>query len=438
MSHSIFQPLPQSASQTPGLFVPQALLEDVRLKPVERNAWMMFRSLADVHDVATVGHEFLRTALLCAPGSPRAALSTVSRAVLSLRLTTWIEQNGYRRDPRTGLSQGASYTVRNKPLSFAEACLGSEDYLPLLERGLKHTHATVRELARNILDQAMRSPDELARLPSALQEQVRRLHQRAYSSGNDSGGGSSSSDRPSSDESGQHLSFSDPTFPKRTSGSPETVRTVSKNVCKVPTYRTPQKNKVEEVPAYRTPLAETPGQEAWARFRRLAVDQQDDLSGRLRALPVEQRRDVLAEWHVRCAAGAVRDAAAYLFGLIRKALQGTFRLWAARKSLAQGQPVPKVQEAPRKPPQAPSTAEPPVPEPADKPASREVALAHLERIRVLLQGTASAVPATHTKKPPAARHSQAPLARALAQAMPATGPLRPLAAFLTPVMEAGR
>jgi hypothetical protein len=238
---------------------------------VERNAWMMFRSLADEHDIAFVNHESLRTGLLCAPGSPRAALSTVSRAVLSLRLTAWIEQTGYRRDPRTGFAQGASYTVRNEPLSFAEACLGSEDYLPLLERGLAHTHVTVRELTRDILDQAMRSPDELARLPFALQEQVRRLHQRAYSSGDDSSGGNAPPD-----ESGQHLSFSDPTFPKRTSETPETVRTVSKNVYKVPTYRTPQKNKKEEVPPYRTPPAEpyrtppveTSGQEAWARFQR--------------------------------------------------------------------------------------------------------------------------------------------------------------------------
>jgi hypothetical protein len=165
MPHSAFQPVPQAVSQSAGLFVPQALLDDVRLKPVERNAWMMFRSLADGNGIATVSHELLRSALLCAPGSPRAALSAVSRAVLSLRLTAWIEQNGYRRDPRTGLSQGASYTVRTEPLSFIEACLGSEDYLPLLERGLAHTHVTVRELARDILDRAMRSPGELARLP---------------------------------------------------------------------------------------------------------------------------------------------------------------------------------------------------------------------------------------------------------------------------------
>jgi hypothetical protein len=107
---------------------------------MERNAWMVFRSLADSNGVATVSYESLRTALLCAPGSQKAALATVSRAVLCLRLAAWIVQTGYRRNPRTGFSLGGSYTVRSEPLYFVEACLDNEDYLPLLERGLEHTH----------------------------------------------------------------------------------------------------------------------------------------------------------------------------------------------------------------------------------------------------------------------------------------------------------
>ncbi|MDR2366239.1 MAG: hypothetical protein LBD68_10395 [Zoogloeaceae bacterium] len=122
---------------------------------------------------------------------------------------------------------GASYTVRTEPLSFVEACLGSEDYLPLPERGLTHAHMTVRELARDILDQAMNHPDELAQLPSALWEQIKRLRQQAHSSEDGSGGGSISrgGGGEESGQSGQHLYFSDITFPKRTSETPETVRT---------------------------------------------------------------------------------------------------------------------------------------------------------------------------------------------------------------------
>jgi hypothetical protein len=208
MPHPVFQPAPQAS----GLFVPQALLLDARLKPMERNAWRVFRSLADDRGIATVGYESLRTALLCAPGSQKAALSTVSRAVLCLRLTAWIDQTGYRRNPHTGFSLGGSYTVRSEPLSFVEACLGNEDYLPLLERGLEHTHVTVRNLARDILDQAMRHPDELSPLSPGLREEVKRLHRRAHFPKDDSGGGGSSCN---DNESGHpHLSSPDPTFPK--------------------------------------------------------------------------------------------------------------------------------------------------------------------------------------------------------------------------------
>jgi hypothetical protein len=106
---------------------------------------LVFRSLADDRGGVTVSHEALRTALLCAPGSRKAAPATVSRAVLCLRLTAWIAQTG------------------------------------LLERGLEHAHATVRRLARDIPEQALRHPNELARLPPALWEEVRQLHQQAHS-----------------------------------------------------------------------------------------------------------------------------------------------------------------------------------------------------------------------------------------------------------------
>jgi hypothetical protein len=182
--------------------------------------------------------------------------------------------------------------------------------------------------------------------------------------------------------------------------------------------------------------------DAITRFKRLAADQQHRLSDRLQVLPEEQRRDVLAEWSIRCATGTVRDAAAYLFGLIRKALEGTFRLWAARKNMGQEQPTAKVQEtpqeAPRETPKPSSTSGTPIADPADKPVSREVASAHIQRIKALLQGTAGTVPTIPARKPPKPKYPQASIVHALAQAMSPTSQPRPLAAFLTPIMATGR
>ncbi|MGY0523196.1 STY4528 family pathogenicity island replication protein, partial [Pseudomonas aeruginosa] len=79
-------------------------------------------------------------------------LETVSRAVLCLRLSTWIALVEYRRNPMTGFSMASRYAVRNQPLAFDDACMEDEDYLPLLERALGHASATIRQLAQSILD----------------------------------------------------------------------------------------------------------------------------------------------------------------------------------------------------------------------------------------------------------------------------------------------
>jgi hypothetical protein len=378
--------MPHPIHQPAGVFIPDALLRDTRLKPTERNAWIEFRLLADKNGIATVSYEALRAALPCAPGCQRAALATVSRIVLCLRLSTWLGLIGSRRDPRTGFTMAGCYLVRTEPLSFVEACLDDEDYLPLFERGLAHSLASVRHLALNILDQAMlHHCDELSQLPIEQQEYVKRLYQQTHPPEDDPGGRTSADQE--ADESSLHVT---PIIPKSTPKASETVRTVKNNVYK-------------EIPTYRTPQTEAPRQDALARFRRLAADQQDYLSGRLRILPPEQRRDVLAEWNVRCAAGMVRDAAAYLFGLIRKALEGTFRLWAARKDTAQGRLVPKVQETPQET-KLSSTFGSSATAPTSRPVSRDVAMAHLQRIKAILQGKALVM------EPPKRTHSPAPLA----------------------------
>ncbi|MDR1350131.1 MAG: hypothetical protein LBJ59_05000 [Zoogloeaceae bacterium] len=276
---------------------------------MERNAWMVFRSLADSHGVATVSHESLRAALLCAPGSQKAAQATVSRTVLCLRLSTWIDQIGYRRHPRTGFSLAASYTVRTEPLSFAAACLGNEDYLPLLERGLEHAHVTVRQLARDILDQAMRHPDELAQLPLALQEEVKRLHQQAHSSGDGSDGGGVSR----GDESDPHISSPAPAFPK----PPQ------KFLQQYVQYKT-KSIKSTYVPHATNGNAGAGSAGAFqAAGRRSTGLPVGPLAGTVCGTTSGRAGRMERSLRGRY---AVRDAAAYLFGLIRKALQGTFRL----------------------------------------------------------------------------------------------------------------
>jgi len=360
----------QSVPSSSGFFVPQALVLDERLTPLERNAWLAFRSLAGDGTVV-ISYDSLRGFLPSAPGSQKAALETVARAVLCLRLSTWIALVEYRRNPLTGFSMASRYVVRNEPLAFDEACRADDDYLPLLERALSHASATVRQLARGILDAALRRPDALARLPVALQERIRLLQKTHCDDGSDDSddssarGGTLPSTCPRS---------TDADAPKHAPTMAATVRTVENLVSrKVHTYRTDAQPQ-SEAPALTL--------DAPARFHRLPEDQQRYLTVRLGALHPEQRQAVLDEWNVRCSAGYVRNAIAYLYGLIKKALEGTFRLWAARKVA----PDPASARAPAETPrlhQNPPRSQPTLP--TDRAASRELAQKHIEQIRDVLK-----------------------------------------------------
>ncbi|ENY9926848.1 hypothetical protein ACF6JE_001945 [Pseudomonas aeruginosa] len=114
--------------QASDIITPKALLLDERLTPLERNAWLTFRSLASSDGTVVLSYDALRQYLPSAPGSKRAALETVSRAVLCLRLSTWIALIEYRRNPMTGFSMASRYAVRNQPLAFDDACMEDEDY----------------------------------------------------------------------------------------------------------------------------------------------------------------------------------------------------------------------------------------------------------------------------------------------------------------------
>ncbi|SAH82561.1 Uncharacterised protein [Bordetella ansorpii] len=359
--------------QPSDIITPKALLLDERLTPLERNARLTFRALASSDGTVVLSYDALRKYLPSAPGSKQAALETVSRAVLCLRLSTWIALVEYRRNPITGFSMASRYTVRNQPLTFVEACLEDDDYLPLLERALNHISATIRQLAQSILDEALRQPDALERLPATARERIEQL--RGNGDDHDPGGPSGSTPPDGRGPITNGSVEARDGIPKSAPVSTATVRTVEKEVLKeVHTY--PSQSEVQ-----------ASGSALPIRFRQLPQDQQQILIARLRGLALEQRQAVLAEWDARCASGGVHNAIAYLYGLIKKAVNGMFKLWAARKPAPQ-QGAAKVGCGLQVSPPA-ASAFPDVP--AVKPASREVVEQSLAQIRQILQTPAKSV-----------------------------------------------
>ena len=359
--------------QPSDIITPKALLLDERLTPLERNAWLTFRALASSDGTVVLSYDALRKYLPSAPGSKQAALETVSRAVLCLRLSTWIALVEYRRNPMTGFSMASRYAVRNQPLTFVEACLEDDDYLPLLERALNHTSATIRQLAQSILDEALRQPDALERLPAAARERIEQL--RGNDDDHDPGGPSGATPPDGRGPITNRSIEARDGIPKSAPASTATVRTVEKEVLKeVHTYL-PQSE------------VQVSGSALPIRFQKLPQDQQQILMARLRGLALEQRQAVLAEWDTRCTSGGVHNAIAYLYGLIKKAVNGMFKLWAARKPAPQQGAAKAASGLQVSPPTA--SAFPDVP--AVKPASREVVEQSLAQIRQVLRTPSKSV-----------------------------------------------
>ena len=317
------------------------LLQDKNLTPLERNTLLLLVDQLDPKNhMATVSYEQLRPYLSSSTAGTKAALETVIRAITVLRLTRWIHLAPRRRDPNTGQVQVNQYGVHAAPLSFAAVLEADADYLPLLARSLAHDHPVVRQAAEAALAEIATDPDLGMLLSPDL---------RTRAGANNS--------------------------PSTVEAKSDTVRTYKILNKEVHTYSTkPIPEKSASVPRLSLP----------PRFESLQPDQQNDILVRLGKVPPTQRQPVLDEWDCRCERGEARNPVAYLFGLIKKALAGQFRLWAGRKAV-ETETAPATVPAISKVRQAAPAVPPTPPQPDYQPAPPEVARGHLRNIRSLIK-----------------------------------------------------
>lgn len=69
-------------------------------------------------------------------------------------------------------------------------------------------------------------------------------------------------------------------------------------------------------------------------FRLLAPDQKWDVKKQMLPLPLQIQQDLLDEWQARCIHHEIRNPAAYLFGMIKKARMGEFRASEILKTMS--------------------------------------------------------------------------------------------------------
>lgn len=333
--------------------VPRVLFTDVRLTPLERNAWQVFRMLA-CEDGATAfpTYEELRPYLASVPCAGQASDETIARALIILRLTRWLTLVRHRRDPATGRTQGNLYLLHDEPLTPHEAIQLDTEYLELVSHALDHASKAVQRVAYHVLRELSDDPLVASRaLPSRLQtltDQVRAVgveasEQDPYSldhSDEEEGDQSSDSEGlclpPSDSEGGSPSDTSDSEGGAARSSDSE-VRAIPRNgrglrIPKTSTVRTEHIYKsVRTVPRAR----EAAELRLPPQFARLRGEQQAGAMSALQQLELPLQQSVLDEWEARCRSPGVRNPAGYLFGLIQRAVHGQFQSWAAARSLPQ-------------------------------------------------------------------------------------------------------
>lgn len=342
---------------------PTALMLDTRLTPLERNGWQVLRMLRapdGTSPLANLGQ--LRRYLTSTPLGQRAGYETAWRVLVVLRLTGWVSLVGQQSDPMTGHVLSELYQVHEQALSFTQACALDASLPQLLRESVNHTNNQVDRVAVHI-------QQTLEQAPTSVNNQE---HPR-----NDD----EPPTPPNRTDLHQAPAPSSVAVARNTNGLQQTGHACQATPEPAITYTTYLYKKER---TYRTHAREEPSVTASVPLppclRNAKPDQQKDVLIALRRLPPQHRQEVLDELQARSQSGTVRNAVAYLFGLIKRVLSGEFRLWAGRK---QTQPADHQQQA------APSTVESvqstqPRHAPVSQPASRETALAYIAHIRKTL------------------------------------------------------
>ena len=324
--------------------IPRRLYLDKRLTPLERNCWALVRcQLRDEGVSVMPTYEELRPYLATTPCAARASEETVARALTILRLTRWLSLvRDQRRDPATGRFQGNLYVLHDEPLTLYEAMRLDPGYLELVGRSLTHASKAVEATGRHTLREISEDPELTGRsLPSRLQVLIERL--------SSSGGADEETIRDATGDAEpdgpqrSHLAgVGEARYPQEhsavgnscPSSDSEDGASAVNGALRIPkpasTVRTVHTDLIDKeirtVPRAREDLRLPEG------LANLRPEQREGTLAALRQVEADLQQLVLDEWAARCQTSTVRNPAAYLFGLIQRALRGEFRAWAGSRS----------------------------------------------------------------------------------------------------------
>lgn len=137
---------------TPQQSVPRALLLARNLSPRDKFTWQLLRLHApDKGNGVFPTYDELQCWLSDLPDNQKASRSTVSNALVMLRITRWLSLCERLRNAKNGRVTGNLYALHDMPLSHADACRMDGEYLTLLIDCSRHHNQRIRTIATNLL-----------------------------------------------------------------------------------------------------------------------------------------------------------------------------------------------------------------------------------------------------------------------------------------------
>lgn len=344
-------------SGNPHETVPRRLLLDDRLTPLERNTWQVFRLLINDDGVtAFPTYDQLRPYLGMQPGKP-ASRETISKALVTLRLTRWLSLGRRVRNDLSGQVQGNVYLLHDEPVSPAEAVEFDKGYLQLLGQSMQHQNKAIREVAEIAWNEFARDPDVGNRLPSRVYVIEERLNAQSWvkdvqaarelkatefgvrtqqnppqfplSSDSELSGKSlhkprfelSSESEPSLKPQSSH--------PVRNPNSYSTYTDTHKDVCKSSVH----------VPLAQDDIAA----DLLQALHRLPPDQKRNAVEAMQKVPPDLKPALIKQWVHRFESGTLRNPLGYLLTLVNSAVRGEFNSnWNPDDKATSGENLPAI------------------------------------------------------------------------------------------------
>ena len=358
--------------------VPQRLLLDSRLTPLERNGWLVFKMLLDKEGYSVPRYQDLQPYLAQIPYGEQASRETISRVIAILRMTRWVSLLAQGRDSDTGRIVGNMYILHEEPVTVQEAEMIDPGYAELVTKNLHHSIKSVRIVAEKTIDEMANA----GTIPTRLEVLQQRIEASA-------GAITQSTPRTSSESERSKITLvRNPNPAKKPSSEPSSESELSekspvRNISHPSSDFEPGR-KATEINAVRNPNYSTSTvlntytctvlyRDAEGKTHNSSLQWPEHLDDHI---PVDERRQALAmleyqnpgtqqelvnELAARCQQGGIKKPLGYLRGLVRKAEQGKFNLWSGQDNPATDQPATAATHTGNSktspPPSAPSIAD---------------------------------------------------------------------------------